>query len=283
MDIDEFLDREASELGLQPGKTDKSIADIDLLGFKEKSSPLFDDIKTHLSNKNLKHAEQSYSQLWRLLMQQKLKWNRELYGQLLFLSRQFSSILNEAYSEMKRNADHMYGLINKARAYLKEGKRELAVQIYSEVKAIDQSIPSVFFEEKEIIESQMNDFNRELIGTSSQELVRKTTLLVQEIRQLIDAVNISIRSNDMATAIINYNKCIGLHSQIPEGFLRHKNSIGIQLLDIYKIISIYTEISNLQKEFSMQLRFQQNNQANATQQAGIIQQPPMSQSANTQT
>ena len=282
MDIDEFLDREVSELGLQPSKSEKSIANMDMSEFKDKSSPLFDDIKTHLSNKNLKQAEQSYTQLWHLLAQQKLKWNRDLYEELLSLSRQFSSILNEAYSEMKRNADHIYELINKAKLSLKEGKKELAFQIYSEIKTIDESIPSIFFEEKKIIENQITDFHRGLTNVVDHELIKKASLLVQEINQLIGGVNISIRSNDMTNAILNYNKCTELYNQIPEGFLRHKNSIGMRLLDIYKIISIYTEISNLQKEFTMQLQFQQNNQANAAQQTTNLQTPLISRSANTQ-
>ena len=250
--------------------------------FKDKSSPLFDNIKNHLSNKNLKQAEQSYAQLWHLLVQQKLKWDRELYEELLSLSRQFSSILNEAYSEMKRNADHIYELINKAKLSLKEGKKELAFQIYSEIKTIDESIPSIFFEEKKIIENQITDFHRGLTNVVDHELIKKASLLVQEINQLIERVNISIRSNDMTNAILNYNKCTELYNQIPEGFLRHKNSIGMRLLDIYKIISIYTEISNLQKEFTMQLQFQQNNQANAAQQTTNLQTPLISRSANTQ-
>ena len=52
----------------------------------------------------------------------------------------------------------------------------------------------------------------------------------------------------MANAIANYNKCMKLYTQVPEGFLRHKNSAGTNLLGIYKTLSIYTRISNLQNQ-----------------------------------
>ena len=44
---------------------------------------------------------------------------------------------------------------------------------------------------------------------------------------------------------------------MPEGFLRHKNSLGMRLLDIYRSLSIYNEISSLQRQLVQQPQFQQ--------------------------
>ena len=44
---------------------------------------------------------------------------------------------------------------------------------------------------------------------------------------------------------------------MPEGFLRHKNSLGIRLLEIYRSLSISNEISNLQRQLVQQPQFQQ--------------------------
>ncbi|MBI2651964.1 hypothetical protein HYX00_00740 [Candidatus Woesearchaeota archaeon] len=258
MDIDEFLDRELSDLGLQTDKTEKE--NIELPDFKEQlePSPLVENIKANLSKGNLEQAELSYVQLWHILLQQKLKWNKELYEQLSALSKQFSSALNNAYNDAKRKADHIYELINRARAALKEGKKELPFKIYSEVQEINNSIPNVFFEEKKIIEEQIMDFYKELRNTTDNELVKRVSALMHEMNQLIDKINSSIRANDFINAIVNYNKCIELYNQVPEGFLRHKNSIGMRILEIYKGLSIYTEISNLQKQLNLQSsQFQQ--------------------------
>ena len=118
MDIDEFLDRELSDLDLQTRRTEKD--ELGLPEFKEQfeSSPLFDNIKASLGKGNLDQAEQYYVQLWHILMQQKLKWNTELYGQLSVLAKQFSSALNYAYNEVKKNADHINELISRAKASL---------------------------------------------------------------------------------------------------------------------------------------------------------------------
>lgn len=249
MDINEFLDRELSGLGLQTDKTERQTIGFDI-GEQTESSPLFENIKANLSKGNLEEAEEAYVQLWRLLMEQKLKWNKELYDQLSVLSRQFSSTLSYASNEVKRKADHMYELINRAKAAIKEGKKELPFKLYSEIEEINNSIPNVFFEEKKIIGEQIMSFYLELRNTTDNELIKRVAILIQETNQLIDKISIAIRSNDMINAIVNYNKCIGLYNQVPEGFLRHKNSIGMRLLDIYKSLSIYNEISTLQKQYT---------------------------------
>ena len=251
MDIEEFLDRELSDLGLQTDKTEEQIS---LPEFKEQvePSPLVEGIKANISKGNLELAEQAYAQLWHILIQQKLKWNKELYEQLSILSKQFISALSQAYNEVKRKSEHINELISRARAALREGRKEVPFKLYSEIEGIYNSIQDVFFEEKKIVEEQIMDFYKELKNTTDNELVKRVSALIQEINQLIDKINLAIRANDMINATVNYNKCIELYSQVPEGFLRHRNSIGIRLLDIYKSISIYNEISNLQRQLSQQ-------------------------------
>lgn len=275
MDIDEFLDRELSDLGLLTDKAEQ----IELPEFKEQqASPLFENIKANLSKGALEQAEQAYVQLWHILIQQKLKWNKELYEQLLVLSRQFSSALNYAYGELKRKAEHINELISRARAALKEGRKELPFKLYSEIEEINNSIPDVFFEEKKIMQEQIMDFYKELRNTTDNELVKRVYSLIQEINQLIDKINLAIRANDMTNAIVNYNKCMELYNQIPEGFLRQKNSAGMRLLEIYKTLSIYNEISSLQKQLN-QLPIQQPLQFQQQVQADVQQKGQMSSSA----
>ena len=211
-------------------------------------SPLIENIKTNLLRGNLDLAEQAYSQLWHILVVQKLKWNKELYEQLSVLGRQFMNIMNSAYSDVKKKAEQIYALINRARASLREGKKEQPFKLYSEIQEISNSIPNVFFEEKRIIERQIIDFYKEIRGTTDNELLKRVSDLIQEINRLIDNISISIRRNDITNAIVNYNRCSELYNQIPEGFFRHKNSAGMRLLDVYKSLSIYTEISILQKQ-----------------------------------
>jgi len=260
MDIDDFLDRELSDLGLQTDKTEK-IDESEQLQGQFEPSPLVENIKANLSKGNLEQAEQAYVQLWHLLMEQKLKWNKELYDQLAALNRQFSGTLSNAYKEVKRKAEQINELISRARASLREGKKEMPFKLYSEIEEISNSIPNVFFEEKRLIQEQIAGFYNELKNVTDNELIKRISALIQETNYVMDKITTSIRSNDMVNAIVNYNKCIELYNQIPEGFLRHKNSIGIRLLEIYKSLSISNEISNLQKQLSQQasqpMQFQQ--------------------------
>ncbi len=250
MDIDEFLDRELSDLGLPSDKTAGQNIELPGMDGPAESSPLFENIKANLSKGNIDEAEEAYVQLWHLLVQQKLKWNKGIYDQLAVLSRQFSGMLANAYDEVKKKADHIYELINRGKDALKEGKKELPFKLYSEMEALNNSIPNAFFEEKKIISQQITSFYQELRSTTDNELVRRVAALIQEVNRLLDKTNISIRSNDMVNAIVNYNKCIEFYNQVPEGFLKYKNSIGMRLLDVYRSLSIYNEISNLQKQLS---------------------------------
>lgn len=248
MDIDEFLDRELSDLGLQPDKSEKDSAELPEFRQGFESSPLFESIRFNLSKGNLDIAEQSYAELWRIMIQQKLKWNKELYSQLLILGRQFSSALNSSCNDIKKKSDKIYGLISEARNALKEGKKEVPFKIYSEVEGIISSIPNVFFEEKSLVQGQVMEFYRELKNTTDNELVKRVYALIQEINNLVEKTGSLISVNDIANAIASYSKCIEIYNQVPEGFFKHKNQAGMRILDIYRKLSISSEISSLQKQ-----------------------------------
>jgi len=116
------------------------------------------------------------------------------------------------------------------------------------VERISSSIPNIFFEEKNLVQEHVMEFYRELKNTTDNGLVKRVYALVQEISSLVEKISSLIRINDTANAIASYNKCIELYNQVPEGFLKHKNHIGIMILDIYKSLSISSEISSLQKQ-----------------------------------
>jgi|SRR3989338_3650754 len=264
MDIDEFLDRELSALDLQTGKAEKqqpepmqygpqALAETDI-------SPLVENIGSSLKRGNLDEAEQSYVQLWSLLLQQKLKWDKELHDQLLVLGRQFSASLEQAYTGVKSAAQQITEKISKARSLLKEGKKEVPFKTYNEIQEINSLIPNVFFEQKRVVQSQINDFYKELVNTTDNELIRRVSNLIQEMYSFLDRTNNSIRSGNMLDAIACYHRCVELYVQIPEGFLRYKNAIGLRILDVYKNLSIYTEISNLQKQLQQNISLQKNEE-----------------------
>ena len=279
MDVDEFLDRELSELGLDTDKNERQ-GIVELPQHKEyiEPSPLFENIKSNLSKGNLEQAEHSYVQLWGILTQQKLKWNNQLYEQLFVLTKQFSVALDYTYSEVKKKSARINELINQAKDYLRAGKKELSFKCYSEIQNTYNSIPKVFFEEKRILEEQIMNFYKELNTTTDNELIRRVSSLTQEINKLIEKISASLRSNNITDAIADYNKFVELYNQVPEGFLRYKNAAGMRLLEIYKSLSIYAEISNLQKQLSQQ----QSQQSQVRQQPRAVPAAPPAKSAQIQ-
>ena len=255
MDIDEFLDRELADLGhdgsyssaqsnmqpaQQPGVQQAPQADD--------SSPLLESIKSSLGKGNLEEAEQAYIQLWRVLMQQKIKWNRGIYEQIFMLSRQFLATLDQAFNETKSKSGQISELIGRGRNALHDKKKDMAIRIYGQIQEINNSIPNVFFEEKKILKDQIEDFYKDLSNVTENELIQKVSELVQQISQIMEKISASINSNDIAAASADYNKCIELYNQMPEGFLRQKNPLGVRLLEIYKSLSISSEMFELQKQ-----------------------------------
>jgi len=250
MDIDDFLDREVSDLGLSTGKAEPSstaeqpkIKDTEL-------SPLMENIRAQLLKGNIDLAEQSYVQLWNSLFQQKLKWNKELHEQLSMLSKMFQSAINQTFDSTKRKSDHISELISRGRASLNEGRRDIPFKIYATAEETVNSIPDAFFEQKRVIQEQVMAYYKDLRNSTDNELINRVANLVQEVNRLIDRINTAIGRNDMVNAILNYNKSVELYNQIPEGFLRHKNAAAIRLLQIYKSLSINNEITALQKEMA---------------------------------
>ena len=256
MEIDEFLDRELSGLDLNTDDSKETTQNVEEIRSIEPPG-LFDNIKASLNKGNIEEAEQSYSHLWHILFDRKLKWDEGLYGQLLTLSRHFLSAINLGSSEVKKKADYIYDLIKKARASLKEGKKDIPYRIYSQVIEAHNSIPNVFFEEKKFLQEQITLFYQELKNTTDNELIKRVYALAQETAQLIDKTGSSLNANDYGSSIASYNKCLEIYSQIPEGFLKSKAPLGIRILEIYKRISIYSEISSLQRQISQPLQPQQ--------------------------
>ena len=249
MDIDEFLDRELSDLG--SGSEEEK-------GIEPKSKeadgqpPLIEGIKSSLGKGSLEEAEQSYLQLWRLLAQQKLGWNNDIYEQLHSLSIRVSGVLGQAYQEAKRKSSQISELISRGRAAMKDGRKDMPLKIYAQVQEISGSIPNVFFEEKRKVQEQVMDYYREITGANDAELLKKVAALSQEVAQLIEKASLSIKSGDFAGASSAYEKCLQIYNQIPEGFLTSKSQAGIRLLDIYKNLSIQSQISNLQRQLGQQ-------------------------------
>lgn len=249
MDIDEFLDRELADLGSdfkEENKEEKS-ADSQLRDAKEQS-PLIENIESDLSKGSLEEAEQSYMQLWHLLAQQKLEWNKGIYEQLRSLSIRVSGILSQAHQETKRKASQIMELISRGRNAMKEGKKDMPLKIYAEVQETNNSIPNVFFEEKKMVQEQVMDYYREITRANDAELIKKVAALAQEVSQLLDKASSYIKSNDFANASSSYDKCLQLYNQIPEGFILFRSQAGARLLEIYKNLSIQAQIASLQKQ-----------------------------------
>ena len=242
MDIDEFLDRELADLGIGTPKQEKiGSAVLNDIG----DIPVADPIASSHGKGGIEDSEKSYLQLWHALVQQKLKWNRGIYDQLASLSKQFSSILSQSYGEVKRKNSHVFELIARGRNALKEGKKDLPFKIYAEAQEISNSIPNIFFEEKKSLNKQVMNLYREITYATDMDLIKRVSSQMQQISQMIESINSYISSNDFASASASYLKCIELYNHIPEGFLMQKNSAGMRLLDIYKSLSIYNEISEL--------------------------------------
>ena len=271
MDIDEFLDRETSELGLPLDKAETAEAsDLFQLKGEHELSSVFETIKDRIGKGNLEEAEKLFLQLWNVLSQQKLRWNKDLYEQLALLSRQFSTAINHSYSDVKQKANNIYELITRAQTILKEGKKDTPFRIYAEIEELYNSIPNVFFEEKKLLQLRIMEFYKDRRQITDDELVKRVSILNGNMLQLIDKIESQVKFNDMTNAIANYSKCLELYNQIPEGFLRYKASAGMRILGIYKRLSIYTEIINLQKllgspvQQQKQSEIQQKNLSKAT-------------------
>ena len=112
---------------------------------------------------------------------------------------------------------------------------------------------------QKVIEEQITGFYKELKNTTDNQLISRVSGIVQELYALIDKISASLRANDTVNALLNYNKAIDYYNQIPEGFLRYKNSIGARLLEIYRSLSIYSEITTLQQHLMQQPQPQQKN------------------------
>ena len=274
MDIEDFLEKEVSDLGVSTDKTTLESND-EFLGAKDdfEQLSLFDRARKSLAKGDLVSTEQMYNQMWIAILEQKFKWNKQLYDQIGMLNRLLMTSISSTSMEMKKKMENLNLLLIKARNTLKEGKIEAAFKITPQIQEIFNSIPGVFFEEKRAMQEQINDFNRELRMVTDGQLIRKVASSLQEIFELINKVAVAINSNSMQEAMFSYNKCVELFKQIPEGFVKHKNIAALRLLDIYKAVSIYNEILDLERQLGqppiMSRQVQQAMQNTSRQQEAV--------------
>ena len=287
MNVDEFLDRELADLDIDTGKAEKTEDNSDFPTMKivESSHP-FNAAELELTKANIEQAEQTYMNLWHSLTQQKLKWDKDIYEQLLKISRQFSAMLNTTYDELKNQSNRINELIGRARSYLQAGKKEIALRAYAEIQKISNSVPNVFFEEKRRLQDQVSSFYSELTAAADAELVKKVSGMLHDINQKIEKINGLVSSNDVENASAEYLRCIEMYNQIPEGFLNSKNSVGIRILEVYKNLSVSAEISALQRHLIIpkpEPRMNYYRQPSATEKPGysasktpgILSPPPL--------
>lgn len=228
MDIDEFLDKET-----QAKIEDKKEKPIDIPESKEEEE-----------------AVKHYFELWGKVSETKFKWNQGLYAELNKESNNIKEKLGKLLPAMERKKSAIKRLIGKALSEIDNKDYESATKLYSEINNMRNSFPDFLLEQKKELNREIFLLYEKLHDQIDSKFVNDLKDSIAKIGALITNSYSDFDNGDADNAKVSYEKAMELYNGLPNGFLSLKMEIGPRLLELYKDLSIHTEIKTLQQQLA---------------------------------
>lgn len=237
MDIDDFLDKEAlgkkKETASMPAAPQKENAGEAKMPFKGGSGD---------------SAENRYSVIWNQLSSNSLSWNAALYNEAASLSEELGrKALNEE-SRISGERQKIMGMAKNAHSALDREDYAAALQAYSGIVALRDSIPQSFFERKKEINAEILKIYSRLQDLADSKLAGSISSSLQKTEDLVNKSFSAVAHNDIEQAKSLYLQALGIYKGIPDGLMLRRIETGKMLLQLYKELSIHQQIGELQKQ-----------------------------------
>ena len=245
MDIDEFLDKElqVDKKEVIEEKSEEETFDTEIA--KEEKDTVYTEIPKEEEN-IVKH----YFDLWKKVSEAKLKWDNNLYGELNKAENKVKGELNTLSSAVKRKKTAIKQLISKAISELKNKNYEAATLLYSKITDIRNTLPGFFIEEKQELNKEIFQLYDKLHDEVDSKFINDFNKSIAKISGLISNSFASIKIGQTGAAKKFYEDALDTYKTLPNGFLCQKIDLGNGLLELYKELSINTQIRDLRGQLT---------------------------------
>ena len=231
MDIDEFLDKE-----LQVEKKEETEETVAIQISKEDEG-------------TIRH----YFELWDKLSEAKLRWDGNLHEELIKTGNELKGELNRLLSVVEREKNTIKHLIDKAINELDKKNYENATKIYSEITDMLNNFPDFFVEEKKALNREIFQIYEKLKDKIDSKFIEDSNRSISKVYGLIRDSFSKFKAGGIEESKKIYEDALKSYKELPHGFLPQKIDLGNGLLALYKDLSIYVQIKDLQQNLGRDL------------------------------
>ncbi len=251
MDIDKFLESEKDRMEKSGPK-----AVIKPQGLAIKSNTVedqLDKLQQLLGQKQFKDAGELYMQVkerFTNLTKTQIEEKNFIHKRLSQLNEELTAQLSQVMTDVDKKAAMIENLLAKGEGYLKEGKLEVADEMYKQVKQLFEQMPDVFLEKRLRLENNIMSFFSRLSIENSKKLLNDFERTKKEIQALLDHGFQQVQVSRLDLAKKDYLKINQLYGKLPAGYIYDKLLLYKQILKLYNEAELNLEIKALSSELA---------------------------------
>lgn len=252
MDIDAFLDTEKDKMEKSAGPK----AVIKQQGLSIKSNTIedqLDKLQQMLSQNKFKDAGDLYMQVkerFTNLTKTQIEEKNFIHKKLSQLNEALTIQLSQVMVDVDKKAQMIENLLVKGEGYLKEGKLEVADEMYKQVKQVFDQLPDVFLEKRLRLENSIMNFFSRLNIENAKKMLDEFERTKKEVQGLLDHGFQQVQAGRLDLAKKDYLKINQLYSKLPSGFMYDKLMLYKQILKLYNEAELNLEIKALSSELA---------------------------------
>ncbi|MGM5482731.1 MAG: hypothetical protein ACQESF_04685, partial [Nanobdellota archaeon] len=248
MDIDEFLDKEASNLSGSSQVVNKSSG-----GGKgpQDNENLLDQLETakgQLRQNNITSALKEFEYLksrYTDMTKKQLSENRYIFNELIKINQEIITKIDAQRSEFEKRKQTAKKLLNDGHWRFNNGELETAYKIYIELNEIIKNTPDLFHEEKNSLSYEATAF-ASILFPKMQE--RSNALFEKQkdiILQEIDKAYNQLQQNNGELPKETYDNINKQFNKLPEGHIYEKTILHNDILKLFKSSFLSGETTSL--------------------------------------
>ncbi|MBI3032966.1 hypothetical protein HYY69_05820 [Candidatus Woesearchaeota archaeon] len=252
MDIDAFLETEKDKMEKSAGPK----AVIKQQGLSIKSNTIedqLDKLQQMLAQNKFKDAGDLYMQVkerFTNLTKTQIEEKNFIHKKLSQLNEALTIQLSQVMVDVDKKAQMIENLLMKGEGYLKEGKLEVADEMYKQVKQVFDQLPDVFLEKRLRLENNIMNFFSRLNIENAKKMLENFERTKKEVQGLLDHGFQQVQVGRLDLAKKDYLKINQLYSKLPSGFMYDKLMLYKQILKLYNEAELNLEIKALSSELA---------------------------------
>jgi len=191
-----------------------------------------------IKNKQIDESVQTYNKI-------KEEYNslpEGLYGEktqlaenILTFFQTLTNITNTLHKkDMEEKEKKIIQLVNKIESEIIKRNVEKAIDVYTELKTVYETLPPGFLDKKLDIQEKMINIYRQLMFDKKSFVQKDVKEKLSTIRELLGYAYSYMKKNDMENSVKSFNEAKVIFEKLPRSFAKEYNHAQKMMLDYYR-------------------------------------------------